>query len=144
MTDRWTAFANAVVTQDAAALEAHATEFEAIGALLDAAEAAGHAARAHRQAGAAKDASRCATRSAELAARCPGAATPLLVDRTASAELSARESEVAHLAASGLTNKVIAERLYVSERTVENHLYRVFAKLGIRSRDELAARLADR
>lgn len=144
MTDRWTAFANAVVTQDAAALEAHATQFEAIGALLDAAEAAGHAARAHRQAGAAKDATRCATRSAELAARCPGAATPLLVDRTASAELSARESEVAHLAASGLTNKVIAERLYVSERTVENHLYRVFAKLGIRSRDELAARLADR
>jgi DNA-binding CsgD family transcriptional regulator len=47
--------------------------------------------------------------------------------------------EIARLAASGLTNRQVAERLVVSERTVENHLYRVFIKLGISGRDELAS-----
>jgi DNA-binding CsgD family transcriptional regulator len=52
--------------------------------------------------------------------------------------LSAREHEIASLAASGLSNRQIARRAVVSERTVENHLYRAFIKLGISSRDELA------
>ncbi|QXC61136.1 LuxR C-terminal-related transcriptional regulator [Aquihabitans sp. G128] len=141
---RWAELAEAVVAADAPALERLAAAFEAQGALLDAAEAAAHASRAHRAAGAARDASRCATRSAELAARCPGAATPILGDRTASAELSTREGEVARLAADGLSNRAIADRLFVSERTVENHLYRAFTKLGISGRDELGDRLTPR
>lgn len=40
-----------------------------------------------------------------------------------------------------MSNRAIAERLYVSERTVENHLYRVFIKLGITGRDQLASAL---
>jgi DNA-binding CsgD family transcriptional regulator len=63
------------------------------------------------------------------------------VDRR-SGPLSAREHEIASLAASGLTNRQIAQRAVVSERTVENHLYRVFIKLGISSRDELAAAIS--
>ncbi|GAA5114365.1 helix-turn-helix transcriptional regulator [Pseudonocardia adelaidensis] len=58
--------------------------------------------------------------------------------------LTAQELEVAHLAASGLTNRQIAERLYLSHRTVGAHLYRVFPKLGVSSRaglrDALSAR----
>ncbi|MEU1374947.1 AAA family ATPase [Streptomyces triculaminicus] len=50
------------------------------------------------------------------------------------AELSAQEWEVARLAASGLTNKQIAERLFLSHRTVGAHLYQVYPKLGITSR----------
>lgn len=44
---------------------------------------------------------------------------------------------MATLAARGLTNKQISERLVVSERTVGNHLYNVYAKLGVNSRDDL-------
>lgn len=53
--------------------------------------------------------------------------------------VSARESEVALLAAKGLTNREIAERLYLSTKTVDAHLSRAFTKLGVRSRVELTA-----
>jgi DNA-binding CsgD family transcriptional regulator len=55
--------------------------------------------------------------------------------------LTLREREVAELAATGLANKEIASRLYLSVSTVETNLSRAYAKLGVRSRTELAARL---
>ncbi|MGW1995035.1 AAA family ATPase [Embleya sp. NPDC001921] len=51
--------------------------------------------------------------------------------------LTAQQMEVAQLAATGLSNKEIGERLYLSPRTVSAHLYRVFPKLGITSRSAL-------
>jgi DNA-binding CsgD family transcriptional regulator len=56
--------------------------------------------------------------------------------------LSPREFEIARLVTRGLTNQRIAGELYLSVRTVETHLTRVFAKLGVASRAEVAARLA--
>jgi DNA-binding NarL/FixJ family response regulator len=53
------------------------------------------------------------------------------------AQLTPQELQVAQLAAEGLSNKEIAERLYLSTRTVGTHLYRLFPKLGITSRAEL-------
>ncbi|MFE0631915.1 AAA family ATPase [Streptomyces sp. NPDC058864] len=58
-------------------------------------------------------------------------------DGPESVGLTPQEIEIAHLAASGLTNKQIAERLYLSPRTVGGHLGRVFPKLGITSRAAL-------
>ncbi|MFG1997431.1 AAA family ATPase [Actinoplanes sp. NPDC048988] len=55
-------------------------------------------------------------------------------DEQPPAALTAQEFEIASLAASGLTNKQIAERLYLSHRTVGAHLYRIFPKLGISTR----------
>jgi DNA-binding CsgD family transcriptional regulator len=55
--------------------------------------------------------------------------------------LSAREREVAGLAARGLTNQEIAERLHVSVRTVESHLYRASVKAGVSRREDFAALL---
>jgi DNA-binding CsgD family transcriptional regulator len=55
--------------------------------------------------------------------------------------LSAQELQIASLAAQGLSNKEIGQRLYLSPRTVGSHLYRIFPKLGITSRAQLAARL---
>jgi DNA-binding NarL/FixJ family response regulator len=53
--------------------------------------------------------------------------------------LSPAEQRVALLAASGVANREIAERLYLSVRTIECHLSHVYAKLGVRSKAELAA-----
>jgi DNA-binding NarL/FixJ family response regulator len=61
---------------------------------------------------------------------------------TASSELTPSECRVAELAASGRTNREIAAQLFVSRKTVEANLVRVYHKLGIRSRAELGARLA--
>jgi DNA-binding CsgD family transcriptional regulator len=56
--------------------------------------------------------------------------------------LTASEYRVAELAASGRTNREIAAQLFMSCKTVEANLARVYRKLGIRSRAELGARLA--
>jgi DNA-binding NarL/FixJ family response regulator len=55
--------------------------------------------------------------------------------------LTAREQEVVALAVEGLTAKAIGERLHIGERTVETHLAHAYAKLGVRSRWELARSL---
>ena len=52
-------------------------------------------------------------------------------------ELSPQELQIAQLAAEGLSNREIGERLYLSHRTVSTHLYRLFPKLGITSRTQL-------
>lgn len=57
--------------------------------------------------------------------------------------LSAQELQVARMAAEGLSNRQIAERLYLSHRTLSSHLYRIFPKLGITSRAQLAAMSLD-
>jgi DNA-binding CsgD family transcriptional regulator len=56
-------------------------------------------------------------------------------------QLSPQELQIAQLAADGLTNREIGQRLYLSHRTVGSHLYRIFPKLDITSRAQLAARL---
>jgi DNA-binding NarL/FixJ family response regulator len=55
--------------------------------------------------------------------------------------LTNREREIAVMAAAGHPSKVIAERLYLSVRTVDNHLSRVYDKLGVASRAALATAL---
>ena len=55
--------------------------------------------------------------------------------------LSAQELQIARLGAEGLSNRAIGERLYLSHRTVGTHLYRIFPKLEITSRAQLAGRL---
>jgi DNA-binding CsgD family transcriptional regulator len=64
-------------------------------------------------------------------------------DRRGSGALTPAEARVARLAAEGVANKEIAERLFVTIRTVETHLNSAYRKLGITSRRELAAALGD-
>jgi len=52
--------------------------------------------------------------------------------------LSRREREVAAMVAAGLTNREIATRLFIAERTAEGHVERIRNKLGVRSRTEVA------
>ena len=57
-------------------------------------------------------------------------------------QLSPQETEIAHLAAEGLSNREIGEQLFLSHRTVGAHLYRIFPKLGVTSRGQLHRVLA--
>lgn len=58
--------------------------------------------------------------------------------------LSPSEEKIVALVCEGLTNPQIAQRLHVSPRTVSTHLYRIFRKLEVSSRTELAARILTR
>jgi DNA-binding NarL/FixJ family response regulator len=64
--------------------------------------------------------------------------------RQAWEELTEQEWQIAELAAEGLSNREIAQRLYVSHRTVGSHLYRIFPKLGVSSRSQLSAAIRSR
>ena len=56
-------------------------------------------------------------------------------------QLTPQELQIAHLAAAGLSNRDIGQQLYVSHRTVGSHLYKIFPKLGVSSRSQLAEAL---
>jgi DNA-binding NarL/FixJ family response regulator len=56
--------------------------------------------------------------------------------------LSEREQAIADLVVAGRTNKQVAATLFLAEKTVEHHLSRIYVKLGVRSRVELASRLS--
>ena len=129
------ALATGLERGDAATLLEAAAAFEALGSPLYAAEAAAAASRC-----ASGRAAAAARRRAEALAQEVGdPTTPLLVGSPVSTDLlTSRERLVAELAASGASNAEIAKRLVLSVRTVENHLSRVYAKLGITSRSELA------
>jgi DNA-binding NarL/FixJ family response regulator len=64
-------------------------------------------------------------------------------DASKTASLTAQQRQIAHLAAAGLSNKQIGERLFLSARTVGYHLYQIFPKLGVTSRAGLRDALAD-
>jgi DNA-binding NarL/FixJ family response regulator len=136
------AHALALADSDAAALSQVSLAFEAMGADLLAAEASADAAVLLRQAGEARDASSAERRTGVLVDRCENPETPALQATEARARLTPAERETAVLAAAGRSNKDIAEELFLSPRTVENRLQRVYEKLGIAGRTEVADALA--
>jgi DNA-binding NarL/FixJ family response regulator len=129
--------AAALTARDGEVLDALVASFEGIGAMLLAAEVAVEAAVAHRTAHHEQAGRMSAARASALAGRCEGARTPALRLLDMPPQLTPREREITGMVASGLSNRVIAERLVLSVRTVDNHLQHAFDKLGIRSRREL-------
>ncbi|WP_243772304.1 response regulator transcription factor [Actinomadura barringtoniae] len=79
-----------------------------------------------------------------LGVRVPGSRLSATDRAGAPFGLSGRETEVAQLVADGFTNQQIAESLFLSVRTIETHLSRIFAKLGATSRVGVGATLRDR
>jgi DNA-binding CsgD family transcriptional regulator len=129
----------ALVQADGALLAGVADEFEELGADLLAAEAHRAAENAHRRQGRGASASVAARRVDQLLRRCGNPRSPALEPTVPMGEaLTGREREVALLAARGRTSPQIASALYLSVRTVDTHLSRVYRKLMIDGRHELA------
>jgi DNA-binding CsgD family transcriptional regulator/tetratricopeptide (TPR) repeat protein len=126
---------------DAEALSSVSESLARLGALVEAGEAAAAARDAFTRSRDQRRANASARRAAELAAATEGVATPGLLVVDVPVPLSRREREIATLVAEGRTSKEVADGLYLSVRTVESHLARVYDKLGVRSRSELGPAL---
>lgn len=131
-------FASALRADDADELAIVSTCFEDIGDNIAAIDAASHAALAYRRHDQRGSALTCSTRAQALAQRC-GAVTPALRQAAEPLPLTDREREIVALLGQGLSSRAIADRLTLSTRTVEGHIYRAMAKTGTTTRDELAA-----
>jgi DNA-binding CsgD family transcriptional regulator len=131
------AHSRGLADHDGDQLDDAADGFEKLGAMAMAADAAAQAAREHARAGTRIKELESSTHAHWRASQCD-----LRSPATAAIErplpITDREREFATLVAAGLSNRQISDRLNVSARTVEGHLYRIFTKLGITDRDELA------
>jgi DNA-binding CsgD family transcriptional regulator len=129
---------------DGGELASVSQEYERIGDLVVAADAAGHAAVAYRQRGLRGSAIGCGTRAQSLAHACGGALTPGVRQSIERLPLTRREREIALLVAAGMSNRSLAAHLNLSVRTVEGHIYRAMTKTGCSTRDELSTLLSPR
>ncbi|MFD4402257.1 LuxR C-terminal-related transcriptional regulator [Nocardia sp. NPDC058499] len=136
--------AAALADRDGSALDEVSAEFERYGDLLAAADCAAQAASAHAYRGMRVLALASAARARRIATEC-GAHTPAVQAIIAiDARLTDRQREIATLIGHGLTNQQIADRLIVSVRTVEGHIYRAGQQLGVNTREALAAIVSGR
>ena len=131
----------AALDPDPIEMEAVARAFAAKGAPLLAAEVWSEVARLCGGSGAATDAARACAISLAYQHRCEGPDTPAL--RARPVLVTSREIEVALHAAAGLSSPRIADILFISARTVDNHLSSIYRKLGIGGRDDLVRVLTE-
>ena len=135
------AHARAAVAGDPACDADAVEQFAAMPCLVLGAETSMELAELHRRAGSHREAAAAVRRAAELVEAAGGARTPGLLRGDSFEPLSKREREVALLAAEGVASREIAERLYLSKRTVDSHLSSVYRKLGVAGRAELRTAL---
>jgi DNA-binding CsgD family transcriptional regulator len=124
--------------RDAASIAEAAALFADVGMELAAAEAELQASTCYRSGGYVARSREHLTRARRALGRCESTLTPALIAAdTEDTELTAREREVALIAARGLSNVQIADSLAISVRTVESHLHRAMTKMGAGRRKQL-------
>jgi len=128
--------ARGLAFHDGDLLDVVADRFVDLGAVALAADAAAQAAREHAGKGNRGKEIESSTRAYWLANQ-GGLRTPAVGAAARPLPISGRQHEIAMLVGAGLSNRQIAARLTVSVRTVDGHLYRIFGKLCISSRDQL-------
>jgi ATP/maltotriose-dependent transcriptional regulator MalT len=134
----YAAHAEALAVGDAKRLLEVAAEMQDIRGFRYGMEAAAHAAGLFADEGRMDSARRAAALSEELYARGQGGRRPRIRGLDPSeVALTSREAQLAELAAQGLSNAEIADRLVLSVRTVESHIYRAMQKMGVGDRREL-------
>ena len=131
-------FVRAIAADEPNELMAASDELATIEYAALAADAASAARDALARQGRQRDAGGCARKAAELIAKTEGGVTPLFAVVESVIPLTRREREIAVLVAAGRTSRGVAEACFLSVRTVETHLARIYDKLGINSRAELA------
>jgi DNA-binding CsgD family transcriptional regulator len=131
------AHAAALAAGNGDALVDASRRYEEFGDRLAAADAAAHAVVAYQTAGLRGAALSASATVQRLAAQCHGAQTPALRAATTPQPFTARQSEIISLAAQGLSNKEVAERLTMSTRSVEGHLFRASQRVGANTREQL-------
>ncbi|MGH3804654.1 MAG: helix-turn-helix domain-containing protein, partial [Pseudonocardiaceae bacterium] len=132
--------ATALAAGDPEGLLDASTQFEDMGDPLAAMDAAAHAATTYRHHDRNGSALTAAARAGRLADTC-GAHTPALTEGLRPSPLTSRQREIITLAAQGLTNQQIADKMTLSPRTVEGHLYRASLKTGTTGRADLGGTL---
>ena len=137
-------FAEALRDGDGAELDRVSVEFEQMGDAVAAVDAAAAAALAYRRNNLRGSALSAATRADALAEKSGGINTPALRQAAEPLPLTDREREIVMLLGAGLSNRAIAERLTLSVRTVESHIYQSMQKTETTSREELAALIQPR
>jgi DNA-binding CsgD family transcriptional regulator len=130
-------YTKALATGHADLLTEAGKAFESAGARLYAAEAFHELASLNVRLKQRRAAAFAAHYARSLHADCQGALTPPLLFPNEAIPLSRREREIATLVVQGLSDRAIAERLILSVRTVQNHMYRVYQKLGVKGRQGL-------
>lgn len=114
-------------------------QYEQFGDRLAAADAAAHAVVAYQRAGLRGAALSASASARRLGDECQSPQTPALRDATMPQPFTARQTEIISLAAQGFSNQQIAERLTMSIRSIEGHLFRASQRVGANSRDQLIA-----
>ncbi|MEW2479280.1 LuxR family transcriptional regulator [Mycobacterium sp. NPDC049093] len=128
----------ALAADDGTGLLTAAEGYRTIGDRATATDAMAQAAVAFGRHGQGKRSAYAAALAQEGADECGGLCTPALRN-PAGQPLTGRQREIVELVVAGLSNKQIAERLVMSVRSVEGHLYRACQRVGVSSREELAA-----
>jgi DNA-binding CsgD family transcriptional regulator/energy-coupling factor transporter ATP-binding protein EcfA2 len=128
--------ARGLARHDGHLVDAAAHRFADLGALALAADASAQAAGEHTHRGERGKKFESLTYAYFMASQC-GLCTPAFEAAPGALPFSDRERQIALLVVAGLSNRQIADQLCVSVRTVEGHLYRLFTKLDINSRDQL-------
>jgi DNA-binding CsgD family transcriptional regulator len=145
LVDAYARHARAAAEDDAHQLGEVADQLESMGLVLAAAEATAAAAAAAGRDQDPRRAAALARTAASRRAEVDGAWTPALtaVPVDGAGSLTRREREIALLVSQGRSSKHVAETLSLSVRTVDNHLQRIFAKLGVTGRAEVKAALEE-
>lgn len=131
------AHAAALAAGSGDALVEASRRYEEFGDRLAAADAAAQAVIVYQQDGLRGAAMGASATAQRLAAECQGARTPALRTATTPQPFTTRQREIISLAAQGLSNKEIAEKLTMSVRSVEGHLFRASQRVAANSREQL-------
>jgi DNA-binding NarL/FixJ family response regulator len=133
------AHAAALATDSGDGLVDASRQYEAFGDRIAAVDAAAQAVVAYQSAGLRGTALSAAATVERLVSECQGVETPAVRAATTPQPFTDRQREIISLAAQGLSNKQIADRLAMSTRSIEGHLFRAGQRVGANTREQLIA-----